>query len=195
MPKEASGVQSPFGKEEGLRPLENRIELNYNKGIGHTEKRKRLFHAVQQTSLEAYLDQKFSGELGAQQEQVLQGFRDFGDHTALEMEGLIGVKYNAIFGCINELVHQFGLLEEKGKNPVHEAEGYHLGCGAVSPTPESLQGCSGLLLQERPVGTRLDGRHHRPVPWRTRGDRRETTCGIRGTHAVISQDASSRYRI
>lgn len=111
MSEKASGEQSLSGQDKGLHFLEPNKQLNYDKGIG----RKHPFHEIQQTSLEAYLDMRYSGELGERQEQVLQAFRDFGDHTALEMVELLGLPINCVTGRINELVHKFGLLEEKGE--------------------------------------------------------------------------------
>lgn len=110
--------QPPSDQEKGLQTSHSTVKHNYDKCIGQA-KRKHPFHIVAQTRLEAYFDMRYSGELGKRQTQVFQGFRDFGDHTSLEMVELLHLPINTISGRINDLVQKFGLLEEKGEKWQH----------------------------------------------------------------------------
>lgn len=53
-------------------------------------------------------------QLGKKQQQILDGFKEHGNHTTLEMSGLLGIPINVVSGRISELVYKLYQLEKKG---------------------------------------------------------------------------------
>ncbi len=69
---------------------------------------------MKETSLEAYMKLKDSGDLGEQQKQVLEYYKKLGPITRRELVKQSGMMYNAVCGRTNELLDK-NLLEVKGK--------------------------------------------------------------------------------
>jgi len=69
---------------------------------------------VQQTSLDSFKEETNTGSLGRKRELVFKAFKEYGDHTNLEISKLLNFPINQITGRVNELV-KMKLLENKGK--------------------------------------------------------------------------------
>ena len=68
---------------------------------------------IEQTSLQAYIEQKESGAIGRMQEIVLEAFKLNPNSTDMEIVRLLGLSENQVRPRRNELVRK-GLIQQTG---------------------------------------------------------------------------------